>query len=83
MTVTHENTGRKDTKSTQGFMEDIVNALETAGVNDPSVVRKVAESLSRDVGQKEGVNTQMGESPRNGTAPYGINPEKLYEIFNK
>jgi len=75
MTITHENTGGKDIKSTQGFMEDIINALEIAGVKDPSVARKVAESLSTGGDGKQRKKFSDAESSLSELFPYGIEPQ--------
>ncbi|MBF8268237.1 MAG: nrdZ [Dehalococcoidia bacterium] len=73
MTITSSTNGKKPTRSKMALVEDIRVALKAAGINDPAVAKRVAESLGGASGNGRAKNgarsrakkqTKTSEKPR-------------------
>ena len=77
MTITRNTNGNKTARGKKALMKDVLAALEAAGVNDPTLAQRVAESLANGNGNDHEDN--QTKTPKQAEDPAHPEPVEGHE----
>jgi len=81
MTITRNTNGNKTGRGKKNLMKDVLAALEAAGVNDPTIVQQVAESLASGNGNDHAGNqTKTPKLPESTAHPESVEGHERVDI---